>query len=274
MDDGHFEGQIAAFAPREDLPGVRGQLSKLQNQLDNAVASEEYVIAAMLRDDLKELKSKDPAVMAASLREQLTRHVSKERYTEAAQCRDQLMILRRFLPQYQLAGLWKGNYPNHGEEQVRLHYDGDTLFATKVTGDEHVPAGEVTFRADLATPFDDSTQMSAGGSAGTDDNGNVRVEVLSISSSGSHEPREVEQFRGEGRIAARGFRHPHYVPGQLFLMDDDVIGFLWLPIGTFVVFSRVPEEEEFSTEHSATTAKELGLAEDDPLADLPDLSAD
>ena len=50
----------------------------------------------------------------------------------------------------------------------------------------------------------------------------VRVEVLSLSSDGAQEPREVEQFAGEGRIAARGFRHPHYVPGQLFLMDDDV----------------------------------------------------
>ena len=27
-------------------------------------------------------------------------------------------------------------------------------------------------------------------------------------------------------------------------MDDDVLGFLWLPIGTFVVFARQQEEEE------------------------------
>ena len=27
-------------------------------------------------------------------------------------------------------------------------------------------------------------------------------------------------------------------------MDDDVVGFLWLAIGTFVVFSRVPEPDE------------------------------
>ena len=26
---------------------------------------------------------------------------------------------------------------------------------------------------------------------------------------------QVERFRGEGRIAARGFEHAHYVPGQL-----------------------------------------------------------
>merc|ERR1719152_607886 len=191
------------------------------------------------------------------MREDMSRHVRREEYADAALCRDRLMVLRRFMPQYQLAGLWKGNYPNHGDELVRLHYDGDMLYATKESGDEHVPAGEVTFRADLATPFDanDWSSASDGGEAV-----GVRVEVLSISSNGGHEPREVEQFRGEGRIAARGFRHPHYVPGQLFLMDDDVVGFLWLPIGTFVVFSRVPEEAERLTENSAAAAAALGLS--------------
>ena len=54
-----------------------------------------------------------------------------------------------------------GHYPNHGEEMVRVHYAGDTLYATKVTGDEHVPAGEVTFRADLAAPLDAAARSGA-----------------------------------------------------------------------------------------------------------------
>ena len=87
----------------------------------------------------------------------------------------------------------------------------------------------------------------------------VRVEVLSLSADGAHEPREVEQFKGEGRIAARGFRHPHYVAGQLFLMDDDVVGFLWLAIGTFVVFSRVPEEDEPDADAAKANIAALGL---------------
>ena len=87
----------------------------------------------------------------------------------------------------------------------------------------------------------------------------VRVEVLSLSSDEGQKPREVEQFLGEGRIAARGFKHPHYVPGRLFLMDDDVIGFLWMPIGTFVVFSRVPEDDEPDVEKALEALKELGL---------------
>ena len=154
--DDSFEGSIAQFAPKRMLPQVRGQRIKIQEQLAGAVAGEDYVLAAQLRDDLAELRQKDPAVMAAQLRDDLARHIKRERYGEAALCRDRLLVLRRFLPQYQLAGLWKGNYPNHGDELVRLAYQGDTLVATKVTGDEHVPAGEVTFRADLTQPTDGS----------------------------------------------------------------------------------------------------------------------
>ena len=77
----------------------------------------------------------------------------------------------------------------------------------------------------------------------------VRVEVVSLSPEGSPEQREVERFHGEGRIAARGFQHAHYVPGQLFLMDADVVGFLWLPLGTFVVFSRAEEPERDKLDH-------------------------
>ena len=40
-DESSFEGAIASFAPRQDLPSVRGQLAKLQEQLNNAVEEEE-----------------------------------------------------------------------------------------------------------------------------------------------------------------------------------------------------------------------------------------
>jgi len=235
-----FEAKLKEFAPASDLPELRSRVAKLEQQLDNAVDGQDFVTAALLRDDLHELRSKDPAALADKLREDMAQRVREERYVEAADCRDQLLVLRRFQPQYQLAGLWKGNYPNHGEALVRLHYQGDTLLATKITGDEHVPAGEVTFRADLTTPFHEAMIHDTG----NEDLVGVRVEVVSLSSDGVSQQREVERFRGEGRIAARGFQHAHYVPGQLFLMDDNVVGFLWVPLGTFVVFSRVEENED------------------------------
>jgi hypothetical protein len=233
-----FEQRCKQFAPASELQGLRHQAILLQQQMDTAVDREDYVAAAMYRDDLREVQAKDPAEAARQMREQMERAVKRECYDDACMYRDFLRVLRRFMPQYQLAGLWKGTYPNHGEELVRVRYDGDTLYATKVTGDEHVPAGEVTFRAELATPCKAEQRSSGEEMAG------VRVEVVSLSSDGAPQQREVERYHGEGCIAARGFQHAHYVPGQLFLMDEDVLGFLWAPLGTLVVFNRVPEDEE------------------------------
>ena len=50
-----------------------------------------------------------------------------------------------------LAGEWIGRYLGHFDETVRITRRGDVLEAIKVTGDEHVPAGETTWRADLTT---------------------------------------------------------------------------------------------------------------------------
>jgi hypothetical protein len=50
-----------------------------------------------------------------------------------------------------LEGEWIGFYPGHFDEVVRLEQDGEDLIAVKITGDDYVPAGEVTWRANLRT---------------------------------------------------------------------------------------------------------------------------
>jgi len=245
-----FESKLRHFAPAADLPALRTEAARLENDLQSAVEEQDFAAAAMLRDDISQLRQKDPAFLASNLRERLEVLVRRESYGEAATTRDQLLVLRRFQPQYQLAGLWKGNYPNHGEATIKIHYEGDTLVAVKVTGDEHVPAGETTFRADLTTPY----QEPAAVEAVEEDLVGVRVEVVSVGSDGTSQQREVERYQGEGRIAARGFQHAHYVPGQLFLMDNDVIGFLWLQLGTFVVFNRVQDGPDEMIERRAVDA--------------------
>lgn len=50
-----------------------------------------------------------------------------------------------------LAGEWIGRYPGHFDETVLLTQTGPEVQAIKITGDEHVPAGEMTWRADLRT---------------------------------------------------------------------------------------------------------------------------
>ena len=54
-------------------------------------------------------------------------------------------------PTPELTGEWIGRYSGHFDEIVAIAQDGSDVVATKITGDEHVPAGEITWRADLAT---------------------------------------------------------------------------------------------------------------------------
>jgi len=50
-----------------------------------------------------------------------------------------------------LAGEWIGFYPGHYDECVRITQDGEEVEARKITGDDYVPAGAITWRSNLRT---------------------------------------------------------------------------------------------------------------------------
>jgi hypothetical protein len=50
-----------------------------------------------------------------------------------------------------LTGEWVGHYAGHYDEFIRITQIGDQIEAIKITGDDYVPAGAVTWRVSLAT---------------------------------------------------------------------------------------------------------------------------
>jgi hypothetical protein len=52
-----------------------------------------------------------------------------------------------------LTGEWVGYYTGHYDEFVRIVQKGDVIEAVKITGDDFVPADEITWRANVNTGY-------------------------------------------------------------------------------------------------------------------------
>ena len=109
-------------------------------------------------------------------------------------------------------GLWYGSYGLHGTEILYLHTfadaDGCRLVATKVTGDAHVPRGEVSWALgvlDEGTGTGYGLGVGAGNVAAVRAHWTMSLHVASIVA-GPAVLSPARMLRGHGLVGAQGFK--------------------------------------------------------------------
>jgi hypothetical protein len=153
--------------------------------------------------------------------------------------------------------------------------DGHTLVATKVTGDENVPSGEVTFTVDVAPRSPSSSGNDLVGKAGGGGSGRTSASSRSQSSRGDRlDPIELDESAhqrwgrrylprhpGRGRVASSNFSNPRWMEGQMILVGD-FFSFAWVPIGRQIFFGRPSAELTIRMMREAARGKDVD-GEDD-----------
>jgi hypothetical protein len=145
-------------------------------------------------------------------------------------------------------------YGENGYEMVNITYSGDTLVATKVTGDQNVPRGEISFTANLS-PRAQFQTMSG-------------LEPIELNARAARQwgKRYLPRHVGKGQVASEGYQNAQWMDGQLILVGR-FFSFAWVPIGHQVFFGRPSaeltlkmlrehQEEEMMKDHVAVMREE------------------
>lgn len=139
-------------------------------------------------------------------------------------------------------------YDEYGYEMINITYVGDTLIATKVTGDEHVPQGEISFQCDLSPRLEFKSKSSF-------------LEPIELNKKASRNwgKRYLSRFSGKGQVASLGFQNAQWVNGQLILVGK-CFSFVWMDTGHKVFFKRPSDEVLLETFRN--------LQEEDPVGHM------
>ena len=238
------EEAMSRFAHGDELIQLRKDVESMRVDLLDARSTGDVARMNSLKVEITKAGSKDAEFIYELAMQRMLLAEREGLAQETERYRQEALAARSVLPQFNLEGLWVGKYGPHGYEMINVTYTGDTLVAYKVTGDQNVPKGEVTFKADLSP---EATEKS----------GLEPIELTSDASKQwgtSHLPR----YPGEGQVAAEGFVNNQFVDGQLILVGE-YFSFAWVPMGHQIFFGR-PSPELTLKMLKESRMRELGLA--------------
>lgn len=239
------------FVTGDDLYELRNQVMELRLELSEARIVNDVVLALELERTILQAQQVDAEFIYTVAMERMEAAQQAGLKEEAAVYRAEADMAKNALPQFQLDGLWVGKYGQQGFEMINVTYTGDTLVAYKVTGDQNVPKGEVSFTVDLNP------------TAGLTGDADILEPIeLASDAAGQWGSRFLQRFSGQGQVASEGFANSQWLDGQLILVGD-YFSFAWLPIGHQVFFGRPSPE---LTLKLLAKAQEAGV--EDPTANV------
>ena len=210
------------FKEGSELFQLRRRVQALRQKVKHYERTNDQEKLSQVEAVLEDTRLKDPLAVYSDTRAQMWQAAKAGDFSKAAALRDEASGVQEFLPQYNLEGLWVGNYGTHGYEIIEIAYENvrgeQWLVATEVTGDEHVAAGECTFRVNLTPDMKQPDPLAV----------TVRGEEV-----------ELEAFVGEGVIAEKGGKSRQSVPGKLILFEANRFAFVWTALAVHITFGRV-----------------------------------
>ena len=213
----------------DELIELRKYIINLEAELDVAADERDTGSIQHITRALQESKAMDAEHCYMIALENLKIAEKNGNQEEASEYRKESLLARSCLPQFQLNGLWVGKYGDYGYEMVNVTYAGgelgNTLVATKITGDKNVPKGEITFTSDLHPKA----------------KGSLDPIELSTAAAKQWGHQHLPRFPGQGQVAAEGFVNQQWMDGQLILVGE-YFSFAWLPIGHQIFFGRPSAE--------------------------------
>jgi hypothetical protein len=218
-----FVSGDAVFELRQKISDLR---VRLLDARENLAEEGQQRRIRELEEQLFSLNTKDAEFMYAMSLELMENAQRENDFATAEKYRRQAAEARLVIPQLNMHGLWVGKYGEHGFEMINITYAGDTLIATKVTGDQNVPKGEVTFTVDLSPHIHSSRGMLA-------------LEPIELNAKAARQwgKKFLPRYQGRGQVAAEGFTNAKWLEGQLILVGR-FFSFAWVPIGHQVFFGR------------------------------------
>lgn len=260
QQDEHTKARFAAFG--DELWDLRSKMTELSVDLISSMASGDRDTEQNVRDELRDAEGRDPELVYELELAALSEAESEGKASKAQAHREEASAARSVLPHFNLEGLWVGKYGENGYEMINVTYSGDLLTAYKVTGDNNVPRGEITFQADLSP-----LKTTRGGKPKQ----SLQPIKLTESAAKKWGTSQLPRYSGSGSVAEEGFINQQWMDGQLIMIGDSYFSFAWLPISHQIFFGRPSPELALKMLREAGNSEVMGIGTPPPSVEDDDV---